>query len=105
MRKGGSRASPEGIRPASMLALDGREVGTVIGVSHGPAIGAALRWLRAEVAINPELNTPAALTALLRFAAPCERGAPRRSTVADLERSPWKAGKRLAPPARSQASP
>ena len=66
----GPPASPEGMPPPSMLALDGRDVGTVLGVSHGPEIGAALRWLQAEVEINPELNTPAALTALLRFAAP-----------------------------------
>jgi hypothetical protein len=55
---------------SSMLAVDGRDVGMVLGVSRGPEIGAALRWLQGEVEINPELNTPAALTALLRFAAP-----------------------------------
>jgi hypothetical protein len=73
----GPTASPEGMPMASMLALDGHDVGMVLGVSHGPEIGAALRWLQAEVEINRELNTPAALTALLRFAAPYERSIAR----------------------------
>jgi hypothetical protein len=59
-------------RPAGdeRLALDGREVAAILGVAHGPQIGAALRWLRAQIERNPELNTTPALTALLRFAAP-----------------------------------
>ena len=63
-------ASLDGMTLSTMLALDGRDVGMILGISHGPEIGAALRWLQAEVEMNPELNTPAALTALLHFAAP-----------------------------------
>ena len=66
----GPPASLDGMTLSTMLALDGRDVGMILGVSHGPEIGAALRWLQAEVEMNPELNTPAALTALLHFAAP-----------------------------------
>jgi hypothetical protein len=54
--------------PAWRLALDGRDVAVLIGVRTGPQIGAALRWLEGQVGDNPELNTPEALTALLRFA-------------------------------------
>lgn len=50
------------------MALDGGGVAAVIGVKSGPEIGAALRWLDAQVSDNPQLNTRAALTALLRFA-------------------------------------
>ena len=92
-RRATSKAPPaslEGMPLSSMLALDGRDVGMVLGISHGPEIGAALRWLLAEVEINPELNTPAALTALLRFAAPVrtldrtrERGRQHRAQRAD----------------------
>ena len=66
----GSPATHDGMTLSRMLALDGHDVGMILGVSHGPEIGAALRWLQAEVEINPELNTTPALTALLRFAAP-----------------------------------
>ena len=54
--------------PAWRLALDGGNVAVLIGVRTGPQIGAALRWLEGQVGDNPELNTPEALTALLRFA-------------------------------------
>lgn len=54
--------------PARRLALDGVNVAILIGVRTGPQIGAALRWLEGQVGDNPELNTPEALTALLRFA-------------------------------------
>jgi hypothetical protein len=50
------------------LALDGGRVAAVIDVENGRQVGAALRWLHAQVRDNPELNTPAALSALLRFA-------------------------------------
>jgi hypothetical protein len=63
-------ATRDGLTFSPMLALDGREVGMILGISHGPQIGTALRWLQAEVEINPELNTTPALTALLRFGAP-----------------------------------
>ena len=66
----GLPASLDGMTLSTMLALDGRDVGMIMGVSHGPEIGAALRWLQTEVEMNPELNTPAALSALLHFAAP-----------------------------------
>ena len=66
----GPSAAHDGMTHSPMLALDGRDVGMILGVSHGPQIGAALRWLQAEIEINPELNTTPALTALLRFAAP-----------------------------------
>jgi hypothetical protein len=54
--------------PGCGLALDGGSVAALIGVSMGPQIGAALRWLVGQVGDNPELNSPEALTALLRFA-------------------------------------
>ena len=50
------------------LALDGGSVAAMIDVENGPQVGAALRWLHAQVGDNPELNTRAALSALLRFA-------------------------------------
>jgi hypothetical protein len=50
------------------LALNGRGVAALLGVKTGPQIGAALRWLDAQVGDNPELNTREALSALLRFA-------------------------------------
>lgn len=50
------------------LALDGGSVAAMIDVENGPQVGAALRWLHAQVDDNPELNTRAALSALLRFA-------------------------------------
>ena len=86
----GLPASLDGMTLSTMLALDGRDVGMIMGVSHGPEIGAALRWLQTEVEMNPELNTPAALTALLHFAAPLrtfdrtrERGRQHRAQRAD----------------------
>jgi hypothetical protein len=54
--------------PMPQLALDGDSVAAMLNVESGPQIGAALRWLHAQVGDNPELNTRAALSALLRFA-------------------------------------
>ena len=45
------------------LALDGGSVAAMIDVETGPQVGAALRWLHAQVGDNPELNTRAALSA------------------------------------------
>jgi hypothetical protein len=64
-------SAPRGaMTSTTSLTLNGQDVGVILDVSDGPEIGAALRWLQAEVALNPELNTRAALTALLRYAAP-----------------------------------
>src|SRR3954454_2451296 len=57
-----------GCPPVARLALDGADVAGLIGAQAGSEIGAALRWLEAQVAQNPQLNTRQALTALLRFA-------------------------------------
>jgi anti-anti-sigma regulatory factor len=52
---------------ARRLALAGDDVRAIVGPEGGPHVGAALRWLEAQVEENPELNTAEALTALLRF--------------------------------------
>jgi tRNA nucleotidyltransferase (CCA-adding enzyme) len=48
------------------LALDGRAVMAVLGVTPGPDVGAALRHLLACVLEDPRLNTAPALTSELR---------------------------------------
>jgi hypothetical protein len=55
---------------AGELALDGDAVRRIVGPEPGPHVGDALRWLESQVLANPELNTPQALTALLRFRSP-----------------------------------
>jgi len=58
------RAHPP-LTPAE-LALDGRAVMDVLGVTPGPDVGAALRHLLACVLEDPRLNTAPALTSELR---------------------------------------
>lgn len=48
------------------LALNGEQIGVLLGQAKGPAIGRALRLLLAAVLEDPALNTPEALAELLR---------------------------------------
>jgi tRNA nucleotidyltransferase (CCA-adding enzyme) len=50
----------------SELALDGRAVMSILQLSPGPAVGAALRHLLDRVLEDPALNTRARLTSELR---------------------------------------
>ncbi len=61
------RGTRRRISPSPRLALDGEAVRRIIGPASGPHVGEALRWLQSQVDENPELNTSAALTAVLRF--------------------------------------
>ena len=53
-------------RDARPLALDGRDVMQALGVLQGPLVGRALQHLQSRVAVDPALNEPEALRALLR---------------------------------------
>jgi hypothetical protein len=51
------------------LALDGDAIRRIIAPAPEASVGEALRWLESQVDDNPQLNTPEALSALLRFRA------------------------------------
>jgi hypothetical protein len=85
---------------STTLALDGRDVGMIMGVSHGPEIGAALRWLQTEVEMNPELNTLPLSQRSFTSPRPCERSTAQERTNVSTERSAKTVDKRLAAPVR-----
>ena len=62
--------SPTAARPTGLppdLALGGDAVRRIIAPAPESRVREALHWLESQVDDNPQLNTPEALTALLRF--------------------------------------
>jgi hypothetical protein len=113
----GVRLHPSSAPRRPHLALDGAEVGALIGVDAGVDVGDALRWLEAQVAENPQLNTPQALSALLEFAPtsawqPARRrsghrrhGRAHRSTIASKPRPGSGRPRRARATPRGSAAP
>jgi hypothetical protein len=77
---------------AGDLALDGDAVRRIVGPAPGPHIGDALRWLESQVLANPQLNTPQALTALLRFRSPASGHVGQAKPVHPGRRTPSPSG-------------